>query len=261
MTSRTSWSTAWGGLNTLRHPVADGTYTFRLALKDAAGNRRTASATVVVDRTAGFLRWSRWFFPQDGDTLRPTSALTWRLTRTATTTLRLYDAGGALVRTVWTNRSQPAGNRGWTWDGRRADGTLAPQGRYVARLTVTSSLGTQTLERGVWASGFVVTPSASSVKPGQTLTVHVATVEPLSARPTVTFTQPGRAGVTVTATKLADGTYRAVFTVAAGTAGSGSIKVSGEGHRRPHQLDGRAHRRPRVVTRRRGRSRTYTARL
>jgi flagellar hook assembly protein FlgD len=226
MTNRSSWSTFWNGRTAGGTAVADGTYTFRLALKDAAGNARTATAGVVVDRSSGFLRWSRWFFPQDGDALRPTSALTWRLTRVATTTLRIYDTGGALVRQVWANRSEPAGARGWTWNGLRADGTAVPQGHYTARLTVTSSLGTQTLDRGVWATGFVVTPSASFVKPGQTLIVNVSTVEPLSTRPTVTFTQPGRAGLTVTATTLANGTYRASFTVAAGTAGSGSIRVS-----------------------------------
>jgi PKD repeat protein len=103
---------------------------------------------------------------------------------------------------------------------------MAPQGRYTARLTVTSPLGTQTLTRTVWATGFVVTPSASSVTSGQTLTVRVETVEPLGTKPIVTFTQPGRAGVSMTATKLADGSYRAVFKVAAGTAGAGSIKVT-----------------------------------
>jgi hypothetical protein len=50
--------------------------------------------------------------------------------------------------------------------------------------------------------------------------------QPLAAGPRVTFTQPGRAGVTVIATRLADGSYRAVFTVQSGAAGAGSVKVS-----------------------------------
>src|SRR4051794_1424299 len=226
MSNRSSWSSFWNGRTAGGTPVADGIYTFKLALKDAAGNGRTATASVTVDRSAGFLRWSRWFFPQDGDTLRPTSALTWRVTRPVTTTLRVYDASGALVRQLWANRTQAAGMQGWTWNGLRADGTPAPQGRYTARLTVTSSLGTQTLERAVWATGFVVLPSASVVKPGQTFAVSISTVDPVSTRRTVTFTQPVPAGVTVNATKLADGTYRATFSAAAGSAGSGGIRVS-----------------------------------
>jgi hypothetical protein len=54
----------------------------------------------------------------------------------------------------------------------------------------------------------------------------LVSVETLSSTPRVTFTQPGKAGVTKTATRLPDGRYRATFTVAAGIAGPGSIKVT-----------------------------------
>ncbi len=226
ITKRSSWSVAWDGRKADGTAVADGTYAFKVALKDAAGNGRTASANVVIDRTTSSLRWSRRFYPQDGDALRPTSQLSWTTTRTATATLRLYDAAGSIVRQVYAGKSMAAGSHAWTWDGRRGDRTMAPQGRYTARLTVTSSFGTQTLERTVWATAFVVTPSVTSVKPGQTFTVHVEPVEPVSTRPVVTFTQPGRAGVSVAATKLADGSYRATFKVATGSAGNGAIKVS-----------------------------------
>jgi flagellar hook assembly protein FlgD len=227
VTNTAAWHVAWNGRNAAGAALADGTYTFRVSVKDAGGNPRTVSIPVVVDRTAGFLAWSQAFFPQDGDAIRPTSTVSWRQTRTATATLSVYDASGALVRHVFTDRSLAAGTRTWTWNGRRADGTLVPQGWYAARLTVTSGLGTLTLQRGVWAAGFTISPSASSVAPGQTLAVIVSTVEPLAAAPRVTFTQPGRAGVTVTATRLADGRYRATFKVAAGTAGPGGIKVTG----------------------------------
>ena len=224
--ARTTWSTTWNGRTAGGTAVGDGTYTFKVSLKDAAGNRRSASTKVVVDRTAGTLRWSRSFYPQDGDALRADAALTWRQTRTATTTLRLYDSRGTLVRTVWSNRSQAAGTRGWTWNGRLADGAAAPQGRYTARLTVTSALGTQVLERAVWAAAFAITPSATKVVPGQTLSVRFSAIEPLSTRPVVTFRQPGRDPVKVAATRLADGTWKAAFTVAAGSTGTGSVKVS-----------------------------------
>jgi flagellar hook assembly protein FlgD len=224
--SRSAWSVTWNGRTAAATPVKDGTYTFRVSGKDAAGNARTASIPVVVDRTAGVLRWSANLFPQDGDALRPSAVLSWRQTRTARTTLRIMDAKGTLVRTVWSGRAQAAGKRTWTWNGRKADGSMVPQGRYVARLTITSALGTQELVRAVWAAGFAITPSASTVKAGQTLTVRVTTIEPLTARPVVTFTQPGRAGVRVTATRLADGTYRAAFKVATGSAGTGSVRVA-----------------------------------
>ena len=54
----------------------------------------------------------------------------------------------------------------WTWNGKLAGGAFAPQGRYDARLTVNSALGTVVLARTVWAGAFAVTPSATRVKPG-----------------------------------------------------------------------------------------------
>ena len=71
----------------------------------------------------------------------------------------LYDADGTLVRTVWSNRALAAGTRSWAWNGKLADGSYALQGRYTARLTVTTGLGTQVLSRAVGASAFAVTPS------------------------------------------------------------------------------------------------------
>lgn len=226
VTAARSWSATWNGRNAAGSPVKDGRYTFKVSGRDAAGNARTVSIPVVVDRTASRLRWAANLFPQDGDALRRTSVLSWRLTRSATTTLRLYDAGGTLVRTVWTGRAQAAGTRTWTWNGRAADGSSVAQGSYTARLTVKSSLGTLDLARSVWVAGFAITPSATKVVAGQTLTLSIVTIEPLSTRPVVTFAQPGRTGVKVTATRLANGTYRAAFKVATGAAGIATVTVS-----------------------------------
>lgn len=215
----------WDGRTAGGAAVPDGRYTFTVDVRDAAGNRTTASAPVVVDRTAGLLRWSRAFYPQDGDALSPTSTLTWRLTRTAVTTLAVYDATGNLVRTAWTSRKQGAGTRSWVWDGTLDIGTDVPQGAYTARLTVVSPLATQVLTQTVWASAFPGRLSATSVRTGQTLSVRFSTSESLRSTPRVTFAQPGLAAVTVTATRLADGTYRAKFTVRAGTPGAATVQI------------------------------------
>jgi flagellar hook assembly protein FlgD len=222
----TGGAITWNGRTAVGTAVADGRYTFKVDARDAVGNRTVVTTPVVVDRTAGFLRWSRPFYPQDGDALVPTSTLRWTLARSATTTLAIYDAKGTLVRMVWAGRVQSAGARSWTWDGKLANGTRAPQGRYTAGLTVTSPYSRQVLVRAVWATAFVPKLSAATVSAGRVLTVAFTSVEPLSTRPTVTFTQPGRAAVTVAATKLADGSWRAQFTVRAGPAGAGSIRIA-----------------------------------
>ena len=226
VTRLAAWSARWDGRTAAGTTVADGRYTFRVDVKDAGGNRTVVNRTITVDRIAGFLRWSRSFHPQDGDTMLPTSRVSFVLVRSATTTLRLYDANGALVRTVWSRRVLAAGTRSWVWNGKLADGTYAAQGRYTARLAVTSALGTQELGRPVWAAAFAVTPSATTVKPGTSLTVRFSAIEPLATRPVVTWAQPGKTPVAITATRLANGTYAATFRVVPGNDGTGSIRIT-----------------------------------
>ncbi len=222
-----SGGVTWNGRSASGSLAGDGRYTVRVDVRDAAGNRRVASTFITVDRTAGFLRWTGTFFPQDGDTLASTARLSWRLTRTATTTLALYDASGSLVRTIWSHRRLSAGTRTWTWNGRLADGSYAPQGAYTARLTVTSPYSTQTLTRTVWAAAFPAFISPATVRPGGVLTVRFALAEPLKAAPAVTFHQPGVTPRTITATRLPNGTYQARFAVRAGAAGTATVRILG----------------------------------
>ncbi len=224
--SVSGWATSWDGRTAGGKRVADGRYTLRVDLVDAGGNRRSVTRPVVVDRTAGFLRWARNFFPQDADPLAPSSTLSWKLTRDAKTTLRLYNASGAIVRTVWSGRLLHAGARQWTWNGRLASGTFAAQGRYEARLTVSSSLGTAVLVRPIWASAFAASTSATKVRAGQTLRVSFTTIEALGSKPTVSFKQPGHAAKVVTATRRTDGSYTASFRVRAGASGAAAVQIS-----------------------------------
>jgi hypothetical protein len=193
---------------------------------DAGGNTGTASKRVVVDRTLKGLGWSADFYPQDRDALAATSTLSFTLARDAKTTLRVYDAAGRLVRTVWTGKDLGDGTRTWKWTGVDGSGRQVPQGTYTARLRVMSPWATLEYSATVRASAFAVIPDHTTVRAGQTLKVRFRSTERLSTTPRVTFTQPGRAGVTVTATKLSDGSWRASFVVRSGSAGTGSVKVT-----------------------------------
>ena len=68
--------------------------------------------------------------------------------------------------------------------------------------------------------------SSSALHAGQTLTLTFRSVERLSTRPTVTFTQSGKAGVTKTASLLSNGSYRVSFVVASGGTGPATIAIS-----------------------------------
>ena len=218
----------WDGRDRAGRTVADGSVAVTLALADASGNRATATTRLKVDRTAGYLRARPApFFPQDGDALARTTTVSFRLSRTATTRLRVLDASGAVVRTAWSSRTFGPGTPSWTWNGRLASGELVPRGRYTIELTATGSLGTTVLRRSVVLDAFVVTPSATSIAAGQTLAVSFRSAEPLARAPRATFAQQGRAAVAMTVTRLADGTYRATVRVASGAPGPATITISG----------------------------------
>ena len=220
-----SWKATWNGRRSDGTRVPDGVYTLKVSVKDLGGNPRTTSTRVVVDRTLKGLAWAGNFYPQDGDVLKPTSALSFRLARDATATLRVYDPSGRVVRTAWTSKALADGLRSWTWNGRRNDGTFVPQGRYRATLRVRSPWATLEYSRWVWAAAFSATTNRTTLRAGQTLTVRFRSVERLSSSPRVTFTQPGRSGVTVTASKLSDGSWKAAFRVRAGGAGTASLRI------------------------------------
>jgi flagellar hook assembly protein FlgD len=226
-TAGTAGSLGWNGRTAAGVAVADGRYTFRVELVDPAGNRTIRDAPVVIDRTAGSLAWSpNLFYPQDGDGYAATARVSFKLTRTATTTLRIYNNAGVSVRSAWSGRSLGAGTWSWTWNGRVAGGGYAPRGVYRAVLTATSWLGTTTLTRLVTVDAFSVAVSPPSPTAGETVTLTMRSAEPLLRAPSVTFGQNGLVAVTRTATLVSGTTYRVSFAVVAGGAGPATATIS-----------------------------------
>ncbi len=225
--ARTGGAATWNGRNRLGLLVPDGRYTVTLDVLDGTGNRSTRSATALVDRTAGFLRWSPGaFFPQDGDAILRTSVASFRLTRTARTSLVILDAGGHPVRTAWTGRSRAAGTWTWAWDGRTGTGAMAPQGAYVAQLTVVGPYGATVLRRTILAAAFRVVAATPAIA-GATYGLTFRSVEPLSTVPVVTFRQAGRSAARMTVVHLADGSWRATIKVATGAPGPATVTIKG----------------------------------
>ena len=221
----TAGAMTWTGKDSAGRTVPDGRYTFRVVGRDAAGNRASRGVSLVVDRTLGGVRWSgAAFYPQDGDALAKSAALTFSLKRTAAVTVGIY-RGSTLVRTIWSSRSFAAGRHTWTWDGRDAGGAFVPGGAYTARISARSWVGTSVQTRTIQVDAFTTSLSATSLSAGQTLIVTVATTEPLGSSPRITFAQHGRAAVTRTATALGGGRYRASFRVASGASGSAVVAV------------------------------------
>ena len=226
VTDVASGALTWDGKDGAGRGVADGTYTFTIAGADIASNRAARSLPLVVDRTLSLVRWSRAaFYPQDGDGLVATAKATFALSRTSVVSV-VIASGTTVVRTVWTNRTLPAGTYGWTWNGRNNSGAFVAPGNYQVWVTTTNGLGTTRLGRTILADAFRVVRSASAVRSGQTLTLTLTTTEPLRSNPNVRFTQPGLSMVQRTATSLGSGKYRVTFTIAPGPAGTATIRIA-----------------------------------
>ncbi len=217
----------WEGRDAAGRAVPDGRYTLGIERTDATGNRATGTASLLVDRTAGFLRAGPTvFFPQDGDALAAVSAISFHLARPARVTLAILDASGVRVRGAMTGASRGPGTWTWRWDGRIAGGAMAPRGTYVALLTVVGPYGTTTLRRTIRADAFSWTLPAT-VQAGDVLRIAFRSVEPLAAVPTATLRQAGLAPVAMTVVKQADGSFTATAPVLPGGAGPAVIVLAG----------------------------------
>ena len=233
--SSVAGSVAWNGRDRSGRAVAEGTYTVVATVADAAGNPVAMTAEVRVDRTVGFLRASPGiFFPNDGDALARTTSVSFRSSRPTSTTLRVTDASGQVVRTAWQARARDAGTTTWTWDGRDDARAPLPSGYYRLELIASAGGVQQVIVRGLTLDAFLIAPSSRVVAAGQRLTVIVTSAEPLRSPPTVTLAQAGLAARSAAAVKRSDGRFQAVFTVAPGGSGPATVTVAGidtGGHR------------------------------
>ena len=225
--AKTGGAIRWNGRSGAGAMVGDGAYQARITVQDGAGNRRTSSIVVRVDRTAGWLRWAPGaFYPQDLDALARTAQASFKLTRPATTTLQVVDATGRPVRTVWASRRQGPGSVRWTWDGRDGAGRMVAPGTYSVVLGAVSRYGPTSLRRTIVVDAFAVNLSANRLKAGRTLVVSFTAVEGLSSRPVVTFDQTGLRPVTRVALVVGPGRYAISFRVGAGGSGPATVTIS-----------------------------------
>ena len=124
-------------------PPLEGRWTLSVSSTDDQGLPSTATRRFWVNSTLGFLRVepSRLVLPPVG----ASATAGWTQARAARVRVTVETPEGILVRTVVATRME-AGAPTVAWNGRLANGKLAPGGRYVVRVTATNELGTVDLE-------------------------------------------------------------------------------------------------------------------
>ena len=222
---------AWDGKTDTGATAPDGAYTMSVAPVDLAGNKGGAQerAVAVITGLRSVLSSKTVFFPQDKDSLSPTTKLQFTLARPMTVTWTLRDANGGVVITRLSDSPRAAGTHYWIFDGKRSDGSMLPRGRYTSWVTAVDGplVATQTVSFD--ADAFTIKLSDSTPGRGQSITVYVTSAETLAKNPTVWVYQPGVTGWAAKTTKTGTYTYKVTLKLkTTGGVGPMSFKAWGK---------------------------------
>ena len=225
--STRSGTLAWDGTSDAGTTVPDGLYTIRLTPRDRAGNIGQArDRSLMVYRALGWVSSSTSvFYPQDLDALAPTARLGFTLTDGATVTWTIRDAAGATVLTKYAASLLPSGRYTFDWDGRLADGTMAPVGRYTSWVSATNGTLSATGRVDVVAAAFLLRPSTAAPARGQLLSLVAISPEALAGALRVTVQQPGLRPWVATLSKIGTSAYRVVVRLRTG-GGPGVVRLT-----------------------------------
>ena len=121
--------------------VPDGRYTLVVSAEGGDGKPITAKASVIVDRTLGFLTAQPPVFSPNGDGKLDTITFAFDLGAPATVTVSVAQYG-RVVATVYAGVLQP-GPQQFVWNGQVASGVV-PDGQYDVAVAAVDSLGSVT---------------------------------------------------------------------------------------------------------------------
>jgi flagellar hook assembly protein FlgD len=223
--SGSSVPVAWDGRKSDGSYAPDGRYDISFVAVDAAGNSSKATARTVD--AYGALRDTRStrlaFYPQDGDRLAKTTGFSFRLLSPATVTWTVVNGKGVVVRTIAEDAAMDAGLHSVRWNGRADDGSYVRTGNYWTVVQATNGTQTAVQRAKVLAAAFRISVSDSTPRRGQRIRVTVISAEPLSTRPRLAISQPGRTTWRVTMTKVSKYKYR--VTIRLKPSGTGKLRL------------------------------------
>jgi len=136
----------WDSRNGTGALVSDARYTVRISAT-SPGQSDSASRTVTVDRTLGYLTVEPRSFSPNGDGRLDSTTIGFELANAASVRVQML-RGTTLVRTL-SSEALAAGSQTLGWNGKTAAGLRVSDGLYTARVQATTSLGMRTLRRSV----------------------------------------------------------------------------------------------------------------
>jgi flagellar hook assembly protein FlgD len=169
-----------------------------IAVRDLAGNSAQVRRAVVVDRTLGFPGVTPQTCSPNGDGVRDTVAVAFKLTRRAEVTVALV-SGVDVLRTIKAGELA-AGSQSLTWDGKLSGGAFAESGKYDLRVTAHSSVGVTSVAKPVTVDRFrprFTVPATASATLGKTARIAFSVRDAYSPTVKVTVAVSDAAGAAV----------------------------------------------------------------
>jgi flagellar hook assembly protein FlgD len=137
----------WAGRTDAGSLVPDANYSLELSAQ-SPGQSDSASRTIVVDRTLGFLVVTPSVFSPNGDGREDVAHATFTLARPARVRVLVMHADRRIA-TIAPASDLPSGQASFGWDGLNRYGRRAAERRYRVRVEATTALGTRILSRYV----------------------------------------------------------------------------------------------------------------
>ncbi len=136
----------WSGRRADGTPEQEGLWRFTVSAVDDLGRASSVERDFTLDLTLGHAKAIGP--PLAAPRASPRPVASFQLTRPATVAERIETRTGTIVRTFPTVRAA-AGTLTISWDGRTASGGAVYPGRYVARATATTAIGTVDLAAAI----------------------------------------------------------------------------------------------------------------
>ena len=196
--SATLQSVTWDGRiseNGKLVAAPEGRALVEIAMRDLAGNSAKVRRAVIVDRTLGFPGLTPQTCSPNGDGVRDTVAVAFKLTRRAEVTVALV-RGVDVLRTIKAGELA-AGPQSLTWDGKVAGGAYAESGKYDLRVTAQGSIGVTSVTEPLTVDRFrprITVPATASANLGRTAQVAFSVRDPYSPTVNVTVAVSDAAG-------------------------------------------------------------------
>ncbi len=219
----------WDGRGPNGAPLPDGTYTYQVAPRDAAGNVGSSiTRTVVISTTIGWVRSTATVIdPTTPSAVVRDVALSFTLAHAATVTWSMADARGRSIRFFAKAQPMAPGPLAVTWDGRDDAGALVPAGTYTMVLRAEDGVTHAVARTTVGVGPFRVVTSPAIPVHGKVATFTVTTALPLDGAPSVRITLPGAGTIAVPVTRVDGATWRGKLKLAAGArAGTATLVVA-----------------------------------